>query len=221
MHYQVKRLTAINEEVKNIFLENKIKTKHPKIIAVCKTFSIESISPLIEFGHKHFGENKVQEAENKWFSILKKNNDIKLHMLGKLQTNKAKKAVNLFHYIHSLDNAKLAEKISKFELELNKKVNLFIQVNLADELQKSGVRVKELNNFYDYCLKELSLNIIGLMCIPPQDIKDKNYFKLLQELSKKLQLEDLSMGMSADYMSAIRHGATYIRLGTSIFGSRS
>lgn len=190
------------------------------IIAVSKTFSLENIKPLIDHGHSHFGENKVQEAISKWSEIKKNNENLKLHMIGKLQSNKAKDAVKLFDYIHSLDNQKLADALAKHQMSLKKNLNYFIQVNIGNEMQKSGIPVGELDPFYNYC-KEVNLNILGLMVIPPNDNKSEKYFKSLNELNKSLALQDLSMGMSADYIEAIKHGATYIRVGSSIFGERS
>ena len=192
----------------------------PQIIAVSKTFSLSQITPLLDFGHLHFGENKVQEAEHKWIDVKKKYKNIQLHMLGKLQTNKAKIAVKMFDYIHSLDNAKLASKIGQFEKELNKKVKLFIQVNIGEEPQKSGILIKDLEKFYDYCTKQLSLNVIGLMCLPPSDHDPKNYFVMLKKNSEMLNLKDLSIGMSNDFEQAINCGSTFLRLGSIIFGER-
>ena len=179
------------------------------------------ITPLINAGHIHFGENKIQEAEIKWIEAKKQNNDLKLHMIGKLQSNKAKKAIKLFDYIHSLDNAKLASKIFQYEKELNKKVKLFIQVNLADESQKSGIQLNDLSNFYNYCTRELSLHVIGLMCLPPMSENSEKYFKLLKEVAIKLNLKDLSMGMSEDFEDALVNGSTYLRIGTAILGKRN
>ena len=192
-----------------------------KIIAVSKTFSIEHIKPLIDYGHQHFGENKVQEAIAKWSEIKKENENLKLHMIGKLQSNKAKDAVKFFDYIHSLDNKKLADTLAKHQLNLKKNLNYFIQVNIGNEIQKSGIPVGELDPFYNYCKNEINLNILGLMVIPPNDNNPEKYFKSLNELNKSLALQDLSMGMSADYIEAIKHGATFIRVGSSIFGERS
>ncbi len=191
------------------------------IIAVSKTFPITEINPLIENGHIHFGENKVQEAIEKWSVIKKSNKDLKLHMIGKLQTNKVKYVVPLFDYIHSLDNIKLAEKISTEQKKNNKNLKLFIQVNIGKEVQKGGLDIVDLKEFYEKCTKELNLNIIGLMCIPPQHGFVKTYFNEMAELNKIINLNDLSMGMSGDYLDAIDCGATYIRVGSKIFGSRS
>ena len=190
------------------------------IIAVSKTFSQEYINPLIEYGHCHFGENKVQEAKSKWIQIKKKEN-IKLHMVGKLQSNKAKDAVKLFDYIHSLDNQKLADTLAKHQLGLKKNLKYFIQVNIGNEIQKSGIPVSELDPFYNYCTNEINLNILGLMAIPPNDNNPEKHFKSLNELNKSLGLKDLSMGMSADYIEAVKHGSTFVRVGSSIFGDRS
>ena len=190
------------------------------IIAVSKTFSLAHIQPLVNYGHKHFGENKVQEAKSKWSEIKKSQEDLKLHMIGKLQSNKAKDAANIFDYIHSLDNQKLADVLAKSQLDLNKNLKYFIQVNVGNEIQKSGIPVKELDAFYTYCSKEAKLNILGLMIIPPIDQKSKKYFEVLKELSMSLELKDLSMGMSSDYLDAINCGATFVRIGKSIFGKR-
>ena len=220
MHVNVKRLQIVMNQIKEIINKKQLKTT-PQIIAVSKTFSLSQITPLLDFGHLHFGENKVQEADQKWKDVKKKYSNLQLHMLGKLQTNKAKIAVKIFDYIHSLDNAKLATKIAQFEKELNKKVKLFIQVNIGEENQKSGILIKDLNNFYDYCSKELSLNVIGLMCMPPVDLEVKNYFMLLKKNAEVLNLKDLSMGMSNDFEEAVISGSTYLRLGSIIFGERA
>ena len=195
--------------------------KSVNIIAVSKTFSLGYISPLIEHGHLHFGENKVQEALTKWTDQKKINQNLRLHMIGKLQSNKVKDAVKLFDYIHSLDNQKLADTIAKHQKNLNKNLEHFIQVNIGNELQKSGIPVGELDAFYNYCVNEINLKIIGLMLIPPIDQKPHKYFKFLNELNKSLSLENISMGMSADYIEAIKYGSTFVRVGSSIFGSRS
>ncbi len=195
--------------------------KPVNIIAVSKTFTLEHISPLINHGHQHFGENKVQEAIAKWSNLKKDNQNIRLHMIGKLQSNKAKDAVKLFDYIHSLDNQKLADTLSKHEINLNKNLNYFIQVNIGNEIQKSGIPVGELEAFYNYCVNEINLKILGLMIIPPLKDNAEKYFKSLADLNKTLALEHTSMGMSADYMEAVKHGSTFVRIGSSIFGSRS
>ena len=199
-----------------------LKTDRPvNIIAVSKTFTLEHIQPLVDHGHLHFGENKVQEASAKWTTQKIKNKDLKLHMIGKLQSNKAKDAVKLFDYIHSVDNQKLADALAKHQKNFNRNLKYFIQVNVGNEIQKSGIPVNELDAFYNYCINEINLNIIGLMIIPPIDQNADKYFKSLNELNKSLALENLSMGMSADYMEAIKHGSTFVRIGSSIFGPRS
>ena len=220
MHLTVKNLLKIKENVKqNFLLKNKL-IKTPKIIAVSKTFKLDHIMPLIEYGHIDYGENKVQEALEKWSKIKEQNKNIKLHLIGRLQTNKVKIAIKLFDYIHSLDSKKLADKISNLEIELNLKTKLFIQVNIGDEKQKSGISRDEVKDFYIYC-KSLNLNIIGLMCIPPYNEDSSKYFQDMVELNNKLNLEELSMGMSSDYMNALRNNSTFIRIGSSIFGERS
>tara|TARA_B100001123_G_scaffold444567_2_gene593770 strand:- start:97 stop:765 length:669 start_codon:yes stop_codon:yes gene_type:complete len=220
MHTTVKKLNSVQDKIKEILDKRQLKTE-PEIIAVTKTFSFEKIVPLLDFGHLHFGENRIQEAENKWFDLKKKYKNIQLHMIGGLQSNKAKLAVKLFDYIHSLDSEKLALKISQYEKELNKKTKLFIQVNLASEAQKSGVSSKDLNHFFEHCVNDLSLNVIGLMCLPPINEDSDNYFKILKKKSEELKLTHLSMGMSGDYEQAILNGSTYLRLGTVIFGERN
>jgi len=195
--------------------------KPVKIIAVSKTFNLDYIKPLIDHGHLHFGENKVQEALTKWSDQKKINQNLQLHMIGKLQTNKAKDAVKLFDYIHSVDNQKLADTLSKYQINLNRNLKYFIQVNIGNESQKSGIPVNDLDAFYNYCTNEINLKIIGLMVIPPISQSVEKYFKSLNELNKTLALENLSMGMSADYVEAIKNGSTFVRLGSSIFGSRS
>jgi len=197
------------------------KTNSSKIVAVSKTFSLEHIMPLINFGHVHYGENKVQEADAKWSQIKKNKSDLKLHMVGKLQSNKAKKAVEIFDYIHSLDSQKLADTLSKCQNAINKSINYFIQVNIGNEKQKSGIPYNEVDQFYSYCVKEKKMNILGLMIIPPNDDKTKAYFQSISELNLSLGLKELSMGMSADYMDAIKYKSTYLRIGSSIFGERS
>ena len=220
MHTSVQRLSFVKNKVREIIDRKQLKTV-PQIIAVTKSFSLNKIFPLLEVGHIHFGENKIQEAESKWLDVKNKYKNLQLHMVGKLQTNKAKKAVKLFDYIHSLDNLKLATKLSQYEKELGKKTKLFIQVNIADESQKSGILLNDLDQFYNFCIKELFLNITGLMCLPPINSDSSKYFNILKKASEKLNLSDLSMGMSADYDKAISNGSTYLRLGTAIFGERS
>ena len=190
------------------------------IIAVSKTFPLSHIQPLIDYGHNHFGENKVQEAVSKWVDINKEEKKINLHMIGKLQSNKAKEAVKIFDYIHSLDSQKLADILAKVQKNENKNLKYFIQVNIGNETQKSGIPIDQLDAFYNYCSKELKLNILGLMVIPPNDKDSKKYFHYLNELNKSLALNDLSMGMSADYLDAVANDATFLRIGSSIFGSR-
>ena len=219
MHNSLNNLSLINNKISKVVTHNQLKF-NPKVIAVTKTFPLDNIIPLLEKGHVHFGENKIQEAENKWSEIKKKYPNSLLHMLGNIQSNKAKKAVKLFDFIHSLDSEKLAIKINQYEKEYNKKVKIFIQVNIGEEDQKSGIQLENLNNFYNYCSNDLSINIIGLMCLPPINIDPTRYFKILKEKSKNLNLSELSMGMSNDYEKAILCGSTYIRLGTAIFGER-
>ena len=191
------------------------------IVAVSKTFSLDHIMPLINYGHMHYGENKVQEAEAKWLQIKKKEKNLKLHMIGKLQSNKAKKAVQIFDYIHSLDSQKLADVLAKNQRSMNKSIKYFIQVNLGNEIQKSGISYNEVDAFYNYCVKDKNLNVLGLMAIPPNDNKSEEYFKSISELNASLGLKDLSIGMSSDYMEAIKYKSTYLRIGSSIFGKRS
>ena len=200
----------------------KLKPAKPvNIVAVSKTFSLEHVKPLIDFGHNHFGENKVQEAKVKWSEIKKRNQNLNLHMVGKLQSNKTKDAVNIFDYIHSLDNQKLADTLAKHQKNMNKSLKYFIQINIGNEIQKSGISVSELDPFYNYCVNELNLKVIGLMVIPPNDNNTEKYFKSVNQLNKSLALEHLSMGMSADFSSAIENGSTFVRIGSAIFGSRS
>ncbi len=211
----IESFNKINSNVKKLNSPKKV-----NIIAVSKTFSIDHIKPLIDFGHKHFGENKVQEAVVKWRDIKKEKN-LKLHMIGRLQSNKAKNAAELFDYIHSLDNQKLADIFSDYEKNSDRKIKYFIQVNIGNELQKSGIPVNEIESYYNYCIKEKNLNIIGLMVIPPNDNNPVKYFKALNNLNISLGLQELSMGMSADYQEAITYNATYVRIGSSIFGKRN
>ena len=219
MHYSVKNLDVIKNNIKNKLNDIK-KSNNPNIIAVSKTFAMDKINPLIESGHLDFGENKVQEALDKWSDIKLKNNNIKLHLIGKLQTNKVKHAVKIFDYIHSVDNEKLAKKISD-ELNKNQRnIKIFLQVNIGQENQKSGVDVDNLENLFLYC-KKINLEVIGLMCIPPIGVDSKDYFKKMRDLTKNLMLKDLSMGMSSDYLKAIEYSSTYLRIGSSIFGERS
>jgi len=216
MNIIVERFNKIKSNINNNNNSNNI-----KIVAVSKTFPLEHIMPLIDHGHEHFGENKVQEADSKWRVLKQKKKNIKLHMIGKLQSNKAKKAVELFDYIHSLDNQRLVDALSKYQIALNKSLNYFIQVNLGNEEQKSGVPFNEVDAFYNYCAKEKNMKIKGLMAIPPNDGNTEKHFKSLSELNLSLGLKDLSMGMSSDYMSAINYRASYLRIGSLIFGKRT
>ena len=215
LHKSITNLDLIKEDLKSKVQD----LDSLKIIAVSKTFSIDQILPLIKHGHLDYGENKVQEAINKWSNVKLEYSDIKLHLIGKLQSNKTKLAVKLFDYIHSVDSEKIAKKIAEEELKQNKKVKIFIQVNIGDENQKSGIIKKNLNEFYSYC-KELELDIIGLMCIPPANIDPKIFFQEMKLLTKKLDLPELSMGMSSDYLEAAKNSATYLRIGSKIFGNR-
>ncbi len=208
---------------------NKIKSNIEKvpsdtsrtIVAVSKTFSLGHIMPLINYGHMHYGENKIQEAEVKWIQIKNKKKDLKLHMIGKLQSNKAKKAVQILYYIQSLDSQKLADILAKSQESINKSIKYFIQVNLGNETQKSGISYNEADAFYNYCVKEKNLNVLGLMAIPPNDNRSEEYFKSISELNASLGLKELSIGMSSDYMEAIKYKSTHLRIGSSIFGERS
>ena len=216
MHNTVKNLIYIEELIKSKANDDEL----AKVIAVSKTFPIENILPLIEHGHLHYGENKVQEALDKWADIKLKNNAIKLHLIGRLQTNKIKFALRIFDYIHSLDSEKLAIKISEEQIKQEKKPRIFIQVNIGNEDQKSGISKDNLVDFYKFC-KNLNLDIIGTMCIPPNDDNTEKYFSEMSDLNKKLNLKELSIGMSGDYLEAIRHNATYVRVGSKIFGTRT
>ena len=201
-------------------IKQKIENSRTEIIAVSKTFTLDHIKPLIKHGHKHLGENKVQEAEKKWKNI-KSSNNIKLHMIGSLQSNKAKKAIELFDYIHSLDSEKLAKELDKREKQLKKKLSYFIQVNLGSEEQKGGIEIDSLENFFKFVTKETSLSVIGLMAIPPNDTNYERYFSQISDLNKKFGFNQLSIGMSNDYMTAIKYGASFVRIGSAIFGPRS
>jgi len=218
MHNTVKNLLDIEDDIKiNL---NKLKVNNnPKIIAVSKTFKIDKILPLIEYGHVDFGENKVQETLEKWTEIKKINSQVKLHMIGKLQTNKVKFAVQVFDYIHSVDSEKLAKKIADEQSKINKKIKIFLQVNIGDENQKSGINKNEVSQLTSYC-KEIGLELIGLMCIPPANIDPESYFEELSKLNKGLGFVDLSMGMSSDFLIAAKHLSTYVRVGSKIFGQR-
>ena len=218
MHNSVQNYKDIISLIKSKLEDQKL-NKFPKIIAVSKTFNLEKILPLIEHGHLDYGENKVQEAIDKWTQTKLKKPDIKLHLIGRLQTNKVKFALKIFDYIHSVDSEKLAKKIADEELKQNKKVNIFIQVNIGNEEQKSGINKNQINDFYNYC-KKLNLNIMGLMCIPPVDGNPDKYFKELNLLNQNLNLKDLSMGMTSDYLNAAQNASTYLRIGSGIFGKR-
>jgi len=220
MDHTISNLLRIKEEINLNNLEiNKNIT--PKIIAVSKTFNKDKIIPLIEHGHIDFGENKVQEAMTKWSEIKEKYKNLKLHMIGKLQTNKVKYAVKIFDYIHSVDNLKLAQKISQEQVKIKKNIKLFIQINIGNEAQKSGININDLEIFYKNCTQELKLNVIGIMCIPPNDENIDKYFSKMNELKEKFNFDELSMGMSNDYLIAAKYGATFLRIGSKIFGSRN
>ena len=219
MHSTVQNLIEINNKIKLNLSSLKINNL-PKIIAVSKTFKIDKILPLIDYGHIDFGENKVQEAIDKWTEVKLKNSNIKLHMIGKLQTNKVKFAVKLFDFIHSVDSEKLAKKIADEQFKINKRIKIFIQVNIGNEDQKSGINKNELNDFVSYC-KKINLDVIGLMCIPPVNSNSSNYFQEMKLLNNNFLFKELSMGMSSDYLEASKNSATYLRIGSSIFGQRS
>ena len=219
MHDTVVKFNVVKNKVKEIVERKQLKTE-PQIIAVTKSFPLTSIIPLLDYGHVHFGENKIQEAETKWDGVKTKYKKIKLHMLGNIQSNKAKKAVQLFDYIHSLDSEKLAKKIAQYENELNRRTKVFIQINLGVEDQKSGILLSELKSFYDYCINDLNLNIIGLMCLPPINSDPNKFFNILKTNSENLKLLHTSMGMSEDYEKALENGSSFLRLGTIIFGKR-
>jgi pyridoxal phosphate enzyme (YggS family) len=218
MHESVKKYNNIVNSIK-LELEGQKNIIFPKIIAVSKTFQLERIIPLIEYGHLDYGENKVQEALDKWSDIKKKNSKIKLHLIGGLQTNKVKFAVKIFDYIHSVDSKKLAKKIADEQIKQNKKVKLFIQINIGNEEQKSGVSKIDLVDLFNYC-KDLNLEVVGLMCIPPVDKDPNQYFKEMNLLNHSLGLKELSMGMSSDFLKASMHSATFLRIGSAIFGKR-
>ena len=219
MHNSVKKykdiISTINKRIEELKIE-----LNPKVIAVSKTFKLEKILPLVEYGHLDYGENKVQEAIDKWSEIKLKNQNIKLHLIGKLQTNKVKQAIKIFDYIHSIDSIKLAKKIADEQSKQNKNLKLFIQVNIGDEQQKSGVKVDQIEELIIFS-KQLNLNIVGLMCIPPVNEDPDKYFKEIKILSKKFDLKEISMGMSSDYLKAVENSSTFLRIGSSIFGKRS
>ena len=218
MHNTVKNLLDVENSI-NIHLNKLNINNNPKIVAVSKTFKIDKILPLIDHGHEDYGENKVQEAFEKWTEIKKINSNIKLHMIGKLQTNKVKFAVQIFDYIHSVDSKKLAKKIADEQNKINKKIKIFLQVNIGDENQKSGINKTDINQLVSYC-KEIGLDLIGLMCIPPANIDPEGYFDEMNKLNKTLDLNELSMGMSSDFLIATKYFSTYVRIGSSIFGKR-
>jgi pyridoxal phosphate enzyme (YggS family) len=217
LHNSISNLTFINEQIKAKFSL----LRNPEIIAVSKTFPMKEIEPLLKYGHIHFGENKVQEAISKWINVKNNLENVKLHMIGKLQSNKVKFLIPLFDYLHSLDNINLAEKISKEQIKLKKRIKIFIQVNIGDEEQKNGIQPNEVEDFYKICINNLDLDIVGLMCLPPDQKDVKPFFKKMKELNDKLGLKELSMGMSSDYLDAIEFGASFIRIGSKIFGNRN
>ena len=219
MHKTVQNLISIQNQIKSKLVDLNVKERIPKIIAVSKTFKIDHILPLVEYGHLDYGENKVQEAVEKWTDVKNQNNKINLHLIGKLQTNKVKFAVKIFDYIHSLDNEKLAKKISDEQQKQNKKPKIFIQINLGEEDQKSGILINDLIEFYNYS-KNLNLNIIGLMCIPPFNEDSTKFFQKMSQLNEKINQKELSMGMSSDYMKAVEYKSTFLRIGSNIFGQR-
>jgi len=218
MHFTVKNLLDIENNIK-FYLEKLKINKNPKIVAVSKTFKIDKILPLVDYGHTDFGENKVQEALEKWAEIKKVNSKIKLHMIGKLQTNKVKFAVQIFDFIHSVDSEKLAKKIKDEQIKINKNIKVFLQVNIGEENQKSGINKKDVVKLASFC-KEISLDVIGLMCIPPLNIDSEIFFKEMNILNRTLGFSELSMGMSSDFILAAKHSSTYVRIGSSIFGQR-
>ncbi len=220
MHKNIKNLIYIQNEIKSKIFEYKIKDYNPNIIAISKTFRIDHVLPLIKYGHIHFGENKIQEAMDKWPEIKNENTQIKLHMVGKLQTNKVKFAIKIFDYIHSVDNIKLAKKISDEQKKNNKKPKIFIQINIGNEPQKSGISTSKIKFFYNYC-KELGLDVIGTMCLPPNDNKTEIYFSEMKKLNQGLGLNEISMGMSDDYLIALKYHSTFLRIGSKIFGQRT
>ncbi len=213
----INKLILIQENIKKLNIKNETL---PQIICISKTFGLSQISPLIDYGHIHFGENKVQEAEQKWLDAKNKNKNIKLHMVGRLQTNKVKKAVQIFDFIHSVDSKKLAETLKKREDEINKKLSYFIQINLGNESQKGGINKNETKDFLIYCKNDLKINVLGLMAIPPFNQSPEKYFSEISDLNSKLGLKHLSLGMSNDYTIALKYQSTFIRIGSAIFGER-
>ena len=220
MHLTIQNLTTIYEQIQSKITELNFKNYQPKIVAISKTFKMDHIEHLINYGHRDFGENKVQEAVDKWIDVKDKNNKINLHMVGKLQTNKVKFALKVFDYIHSLDNVKLARKISEEQKKHEKKPKLFVQINIGNENQKSGIKIDDLKDFYTTC-KNFDLDIIGTMCIPPDDNKSENYFSNIKKLTESINLSETSMGMSNDFLDAIKYKSTYLRIGSKIFGERN
>jgi len=218
MHNTIQNLIYIEEEVKSK-IKNLNTVRIPKIIAVSKTFTIDRILPLIDYGHIDYGENKVLEAIEKWTQVKVKNKNIKLHLVGKLQTNKVKLAIKIFDYIHSVDSEKLATKIAVEEKKQNKKIKIFIQINIGKEEQKLGIKKEQVFSFYKFC-KELGLDVVGTMCIPPKESNSQNYFSEMNKINEELNLPDLSMGMSEDYLLATENNATFLRVGSKIFGQR-
>ena len=221
MHKSVHNLIQIEKEIQSNIINFEASVKLPKIIAVSKTHAMINILPLINHGHLDFGENKVQEAIDKWQDIKLQFNNLNLHMIGKLQTNKVKQAVSLFDFIHSVDNLKLAEKIANEQIKQKKKIKLFIQINIGDEIQKNGIEIANLDNFYKHWLDNLDLNIVGLMCLPPIDKDVELYFQKMKEIHERLGLKELSMGMSNDYLKAVKFNSSYLRIGSRIFGQRN
>ena len=219
MHKTVQSLINIQSSIKSKLIDLKYKHRIPKIIAVSKTFELDHILPLINHGHIDYGENKVQEAIEKWTDIKIKNNKIKLHLVGKLQTNKVKFALKLFDFIHSLDSEKLAKKIAEEQIKQNLKPKIFIQINIGNESQKSGILKENLAEFYNFS-KKLGLDIVGTMCLPPFEEDSSKYFSEMNKLNQKLNLNEISMGMSSDYLNAIEFKSTYLRIGSNIFGQR-
>ena len=221
MHNSLNNLIEIQKEIQLKIAQSNNSIKLPKIIAVTKTHEMTNILPLINHGHLDYGENKVQEAIEKWESIKSDFNHLNLHMIGKLQSNKVKQAISIFDYIHSLDNLKLAEKISNEQIKQNKKVKLFIQINIGEEIQKSGVLISNIDNFYKSCINDLGLDIVGFMCLPPNDGNVSSHFSQMNNLKNNSSLKELSMGMSNDYMEALKFDSTYLRIGSKIFGLRN
>ena len=219
MDITVKNLLDIENNIK-IYLDKLNINNQPKILAVSKTFSIDKILPLIEYGHINYGENKVQEAIEKWTEIKKLNSKIKLHMIGKLQTNKVKFAVQIFDYIHSVDSKKLAKRIADEQDKINKKIKIFLQINIGQENQKSGIDKNDVGELASYC-KQIGLNVVGLMCIPPLNKDTEMYFEEMNIMNKAQGFAELSMGMSSDFLLASKHFSTFVRIGSGIFGKRT